>query len=84
MNICGVLVHAHPESIDAVLASLKGREGIEVHQSTADGRIVVTLEDTATVCALDALSDLHRTPGVLAAALTYHHFSGTDRGAATN
>lgn len=74
MNICGVLVHAHPDRCDEVRAAISGIDGAELHQTEPDGRIVVTVEDTDDTSAGDAVLALHRIPGVLSAALVYHHF----------
>lgn len=83
MNICGVLVHANPTKIARVAETLGTMPGVEVHDvvdavegATAQGtgRLVVTVEDTADTSALDTLGTIHRTDGVIAAALVYHHF----------
>lgn len=80
MNICGVLVHANPAKTGAVIAALAAMPGVEVHEVAdgtgqhARGRIVVTVEDTQNAVALDTLGVIHRTDGVVAAALVYHHF----------
>ncbi len=73
-NVCGILVHAMPERFDSVLAALGAIAGVEVHHTAEGGRIVVTAEDTPESLALDQLSAIHRIPGVVAAALVYHHF----------
>lgn len=74
MNICGVLVHALPDHGDAVATAIAGVEGAELQLTVPDGRMVVTVEDTAESSAGDAVLALHRIPGVLSAALVYHHF----------
>lgn len=82
MNICGVLVHANPVKTQRVVAALSDLPGVEVHEvadldgasAQPTGRIVVTVEDTDDVLALDTLGRIHRTDGVVAAALVYHHF----------
>jgi len=48
-----------------------------MHQIVENGRIVATVEDTAEHLALDALSEIHKTSGVVAAALVYHSFEPT-------
>ncbi|MGD9784901.1 MAG: chaperone NapD [Hyphomicrobiaceae bacterium] len=83
MNICGVLVHADPARIERVRASLATIEGLDVHEIADGGRIVVTVEDTAQALALDALAAIHKTDGVVAAALVYHHFEPSGQTAAT-
>jgi nitrate reductase NapD len=74
MNICGVLVHAHPDRATTVAAALTQIAGCELHGNADGGRLIVTLEDTQTTLALTGLEQIHRTPGVIAAALIYHHF----------
>jgi nitrate reductase NapD len=84
MNICGVLVHADPRRLDAVRTSLETIAGLEVHRIADGARIVVTVEDTETHLALDALAEIHKTDGVVAAALVYHHFEPANQAAAAD
>ena len=74
LNVCGVLVHAHPEKIDAVEAGCAAIPGVETHGRGEGGRVIVTIEDTEDVKASDALARLNKVPGVIAAALVYHEF----------
>ncbi|TAK47650.1 MAG: hypothetical protein EPO23_11560 [Xanthobacteraceae bacterium] len=74
MNICGVLVHSKPDCVADVAAALARISGVELHGSADGGRLIVTIEDTASTLALSGLEQIHRTPGVVAAALVYHHF----------
>lgn len=74
MNICGVLVHADPRRFAQVHEALAQIAGLEVHELADGGRLVVTVEDTDTSRALDGLAEIHKTDGVVAAALVYHHF----------
>lgn len=74
MNIAGVLVHAHPDKLDAVERALGLMSGVEVHQSTGDGRLVITVEDTEAASSGDTILAVHRLDGVLSAALVYHNF----------
>lgn len=74
MNICGVLVHAHPDRGADVAAAIESLDGAELHETVPDGRMVVTVEDTEQNSAGDTVLALHRLPGVLSAALVYHHF----------
>lgn len=73
MNIIGILVAAHPERCEPVRAQLGAIAGVEVHAVTPEGRMVVTVErpdDDEMTAAFDAIT---RLPGVLSAALVYHH-----------
>lgn len=78
-NVCGVLVHTRPERTAEVAEALRRLPGVEVHQTLANGRLVVTVEDSGGVRAADSLLQLHRIDGVVAAGLVYHH---TDAGPA--
>lgn len=84
MNVCGVLVHAVPARIDAVVAELGRFDGVEIHQTADGGRIVLTVEDTDRATAFDTMTAIHRLDGVVAAALVYHHFEPAADGAAAN
>ncbi|MDP6567793.1 MAG: chaperone NapD [Alphaproteobacteria bacterium] len=79
-NICGVLVHARPEQVDAVRQRVETLPGTEVHTITDDGRLVVTVEEDETTNAGDTVLALHRLEGVLNASLVYHHFEPDEQG----
>ncbi len=74
MNICGCLVHVAREHLPAARASIEAKDGVEVHASTEDGRLVVVVEDTETAFASDTIMALHQIPGVVSLTLSYHHF----------
>lgn len=76
-NICGVLVHCFPDRLADVRGRVAAMAGAEVHHASEDGRLIVTIEDTAEMWASDTLARISRLPGVVAAALAYHH-CGTD------
>jgi nitrate reductase NapD len=73
-NILGILVHTHPNKRQGMAKSLGELEGAEIHQVSDDGRLIVTLEDTSQVLALDTYKQILEMPGVLNASLVYHHF----------
>lgn len=83
MNICGILVHTQPERTADVASALQGIPGSELHGHTEDGRLIVTVEDTAAARAFDGLTSIHALPGVVAAALVYHHFEPASDDAGT-
>ena len=82
MNVCGVLVHATPAHVDALIEAMCGFEGLEVHASAPGGRIVVTVEDTPRTTAIDTLSAIHKLDGIVAASLVYHSFDAAPDAAA--
>jgi periplasmic nitrate reductase NapD len=78
VNITGILVSAHPGQTDALRERLTAMAGVEVHAVTPEGRMVVTVErptDGEMTGAFDAINQL---PGVLSAALVYHHDEPVD------
>lgn len=84
MNICGVLVHSFPDRAAEVASALECMPGVELHGRADGGRLIVTIVDTEAATAVDGLAAIHTLPGVVAAALIYHHFepgsaeAGTD------
>lgn len=72
-NICGVLVHADPSCLLPTCDALSALPGVEIHEQSDDGRLVVTVEDSAEAMAVATLAKLHEVPGVASAALVYHH-----------
>lgn len=78
MNITGILVSAHPGQTDALRAQLAAMPGVEVHAVTPEGRMVVTVEQTTDGEMTGAFDAINRLPGVLSAALVYHHDEPVD------
>jgi len=82
MNICGVLVHAHPDRVAEIASALGRMPGVDLHHRADGARLIVTVEDTASATAIDGLAAIHALPGVVAATLVYHHCEpdGADAG----
>jgi nitrate reductase NapD len=74
LHVTGVVVHARPEALPGVTGALAGMPGVEVHGSSPVGKVVVTLEGEAEQDIVDRLGLIGELPGVLSAALVYHHF----------
>jgi len=72
-NICGVFVQTTPGLLRDVEHTLIQTPGVDVHQTEADGRMVVTVEDTPDKYASETLLDLRSIDGVLSTSLVYHH-----------
>lgn len=77
LNICGCLVHVMPGAESAVTPALEALAGVEVH-AAQDGRLVVTVEDTAGILASEQIMAMHQVDGVINVALHYHHFEEAD------
>ncbi len=74
MNISGVLIHARPENCERVKLQLEQIDGVEVHTSTGDGKLIVTVEASGDRTAADTVYKLQDMPGVISASMVYHHF----------
>lgn len=82
MNITGIVVYASPDGIDGVRARLEEMRGVEIHAVDANGKMVVTVEQAEGGESVEAFDRIAGIPGVLSAALAYHHFDpGADRAA---
>lgn len=72
LHIASLVVHARPELFDAVKANLRLLEGVELHQESAAGKLVVVLETVHENQILQRIEQISNLPGVLNAALIYH------------
>lgn len=72
LNVCGLLVHTRPDHARQVEASLQEIPGVETHGEGEQSRLVVTVEDTETMSAMDAIAKVNAVDGVVASALVYH------------
>jgi len=78
MNISSLLIHAQPERAEQVRAQLEQLPGIEVHAITAEGRLIVTVENGDDGDMTRAFEQLGAIPGVHATTLVYHHSETLD------
>ncbi len=72
LHIASLLVHCRPELLAAVKANLSLLPGLELHQQSPNGKLVVVLEAEHESRILDAIEHIQHLPGVLNAALIYH------------
>ena len=68
------MVHARPERLTAVLASLRAIPGLDVHGDSPAGKVVATLETETQDDVVRRLGEIGELPGVLSTALVYHRF----------
>jgi periplasmic nitrate reductase NapD len=78
MNISGVLVHAKLEQVDKVKEQLVEIPGVEVHATTDNGRLVVTIEHENDTMIGETVVNLHNIEGVLSAAMVYQYGDDED------
>ena len=73
MNITSLVLRIRPETQAAAQRALLALPGVECHQMSEDGRLIVTVEDADGAAMSDTLIAIHRVPEVLAAALAYEY-----------
>ena len=80
MNIASLVLRIFPAQRAAAEAALMALPGVECHGMSADGKLVVTVEETAESSVSDTMIAVHSVPYVLAVTLAYEnnpHFSAT-------
>ena len=78
VHIAGIVVHALPEQLDAVIACIRSVPSATVHGSSPNGKIVVTLETEHSRRTLDYMDAIRALPGVANVALVYQHAESAD------
>ena len=74
VSISGLVIHTLPDRTRSVRSAIAGMTGVEVHATTEDGRLVVTVDEPDPKRATDTLVALNGLDGVLNAALVYNYF----------
>jgi nitrate reductase NapD len=73
MNISSFVVHARPESTEALREQMAALAGLEVHAVQKDGRMVITVEDTPDTAPSETIMKVQLLPGVLGTAMIYNY-----------
>ena len=71
-NICGVVIHAAASKKESIENILTQTEGVEVHASTEQGKLVVTVESEDNFYVADTIDSFKDIDGVLTASMIYH------------
>ena len=73
LHIAGIVVHARPESVQRVAEAIGGLSGAEIHATSADGKLVVTLEAPSAREIAACMEEIQQLDAVLTASLVYQH-----------
>lgn len=73
VHIAGVLIHARPADVVPVAALLAEMDGVEVHDTTPEGRLIVVCESTSSRGVFERIEHMRDLPGVVDTALVYQH-----------
>jgi periplasmic nitrate reductase NapD len=74
INVCGVVVYAHPEHIQTVQQRLEKEDGVEIHAVTENGRLVVTVEKEDQQQTGDMLNRIQALDHVISASMVYQYY----------
>jgi nitrate reductase NapD len=80
MPISGILAVCRPADLRCVRRSIDRQAWAEVHYTSPDGRLVVTIEGDTTDIVMDRMLELQKLPGVLTAAMAEHWLEDEARG----
>ena len=72
-HIAGVVIYAQSDRCEFIVSALRMLPGAQLHASTPDGRLVVTLEGSLSSSIEEQLSAINALPGVFSSALIYQH-----------
>ena len=70
-SICGVLIHVRPDKQQFVQQILAQKKGVELHASSDEGKLVVTVESDDSYYVADTISAFKDIQGVLCASMIY-------------
>lgn len=71
MNISSAIVYAKSEHDQALRMLLSQVPGVEVHASTDDGKMIITIETESDRSAVDIYEAIERMDGVLSVAMIF-------------
>jgi nitrate reductase NapD len=72
-HISSLVLHVRPENERDVRTTLTAMPGVEIPVESG-GKLVVTLETTSEADIVTRMNEMSLLPGVLSAALVFHHF----------
>ncbi|MBU65955.1 MAG: glutamate synthase [Cupriavidus sp.] len=72
-HIAGIMVFAHPASLERVRNAIDSMTGTEIHAVSGAGKLVVTIEAPTSQAIVAQLMCLHQLEGVISATLVYQH-----------
>ncbi|MBT8420500.1 MAG: chaperone NapD [Gammaproteobacteria bacterium] len=73
MDLCSILLHAHSNRLTAIESVLEKLEGVEIHATAPDGRMVVTVEGDDPELFNETVLKLGDVDGIIDASLVYHY-----------
>jgi len=73
MNISGVVLRARPEALSGLIQSLNRISGVQIHGTSNEGRMVITVESNDDIPASETILGVQNLEGVLSASMVYNY-----------
>ncbi|ABM01185.1 chaperone NapD [Shewanella amazonensis] len=71
-HVTSLVVHAAPSQANVISDAIDALPGAEVHATSPEGKLVVTLEGSTQRAILDNVEAINALNGVLSSSLIYH------------
>ena len=71
-HIASLIVHTLPENLASVRTVVSGMAGVEAHDESEDGKLIVTVEADNEKEVLGTIEKIQKTDGTLSAVMVYH------------
>ncbi|MCH4294600.1 chaperone NapD [Shewanella sp. 3B26] len=71
-HVTSLVVHAAPSQANTIARTIEILPGAEVHATSPEGKLVVTLEGSTQRAILDNVEAINALNGVLSSSLIYH------------
>jgi nitrate reductase NapD len=84
MNISSLIVDVQQASVGAVHSTLDGWPGVQVHVTTPEGKLIVTLETETDHETADTFARMGALEGVMSVAMVFHQFEPDSESENTN
>ena len=79
MNLASLVLRIRPHTRRDAETALAALPGVECHDMTPDGKLIVTVENVVGAAMSDVLIAIQREPLVLATTLAYEYSDGGDQ-----
>jgi len=77
-HIASLLVQAWPDKIPGLTVQFNALEGIEVHDTDGNGKMILSVEAKDDSGLMGAITKVEQTQGVITTSLVYHEIGEDD------
>lgn len=73
MTICSLIVQAKPDTLQPVSKTLSDMDGVEIHATDKNGKIIVSIDHPDREYCSQAMHEINYIQGVMSTALVYEY-----------